>query len=136
MSLPAPKPILRVLCALTALSGLASSAGAQCVSLMTLGSPYTQNFDTLTSTPANNIAWADNSTLAGWYSTRTTFNAGTGSSNTGALWDFGVAGVNPVTDRALGGVRSRGTGNFYLAPRLTNNNRATPNSLGISYPCE
>ena len=111
----------------------AQRATAQCVSLTTLGSPSTQNFNSLTSVPANNIAWTDNSTVAGWYSTRTTFNAGTGTSNTGALWDFGVAGVNAVTDRALGGIASGGTGTFYWAGCFTNNTGSALTSVDIAY---
>ena len=108
-------------------------ATAQCVSLTTLGVASTQNFNGLTSVPANNIAWTDNSTVAGWYSTRTTFNAGIGNSNTGALWDFGVAGVNAVTDRALGGIGSGGTGTFYWAGCFTNNTGSALTSVDIAY---
>jgi len=42
-----------------------SPAGAQ-VSLTTLGTPYTQNFDSLLTTGTAN-PWTDDSTLAGWY---------------------------------------------------------------------
>ena len=74
-------------------------------SITALGVPLTENFDTLASA-GTNITWTDNSTIPGWYSTRATYNSGTGSSNTGALYSFGVAGTNPVTDRALGSVAS------------------------------
>src|SRR5262249_24802343 len=47
-----------------------------------------ENFDTLVST-GTGVAWTDNSTIPGWYSTRTTYNSGTGSSNAGALYSFG-----------------------------------------------
>ena len=73
--------------------------------ITTLDTPLTENFDTLAST-GTGIAWTDNSTIPGWYSTRTTYNSGTGSSNAGALYSFGVAGTNAVTDRALGSVAS------------------------------
>jgi DNA/RNA endonuclease G (NUC1) len=101
-------------------------------SITALGVPLTENFDSLASA-GTNIAWADNSTIPGWYSTRATYNSGTGSSNTGALYSFGVAGTNPVTDRALGSVASGGTGTVYQATRLTNNTGATIASLDISY---
>ena len=81
-------------------------------SISALGVPLTENFDTLAST-GTGITWTDNSTIPGWYSTRTTYNSGTGSSNTGALYSFGVGGTNPVTDRALGSVGSGGTGTVY-----------------------
>src|SRR5262245_41409022 len=67
-------------------------------SITALGVQLTEDFDTLAST-GTGIAWVDNSTIPGWYSTRATYNSGTGSSNTGALYSFGVAGANPVTDR-------------------------------------
>ena len=76
-------------------------------SITALGVPLTENFDTLAST-GTAITWADNSTIPGWSSTRATYNSGTGSSTTGALYSFGVAGTNPVTDRALGSVASGG----------------------------
>jgi len=85
-------------------------------SITALGVQLTENFDTLAST-GTGIAWVDNSTIPGWYSTRATYNSGTGSSNTGALYSFGVAGASPVTDRALGSVGSSGTGTVFIAAR-------------------
>ena len=99
------------------------------------GVPLTENFDTLASA-GTGIAWADNSTIPGWYSTRTAYNSGTGSSNTGALYSFGVAGTNPVTDRALGSVASGGTGTVFQAARLTNNTGGAITSLDVSYTGE
>jgi hypothetical protein len=107
--------------------------GSPSISITTLGTPITQNFDALSSVVAANVTWTDDSTLVGWYSTRTTYNVATGSSNTGALYSFGVAGVNPVTDRALGGVGSGGTGTFYFALKLTNNTGSSISSVDISY---
>ena len=101
-------------------------------SITALGVPLTETFDTLAST-GTDILWTDNSTIPGWWSTRTTYNSGTGSSNTGALYSFGVAGTNPVTDRALGSVASGGTGTVFHAARLTNDTGGTITSLDISY---
>jgi endonuclease G len=101
-------------------------------SINALGVPLTENFDTLAST-GTNITWVDNGTIPGWYSSRATYNSGTGSSNTGALYSFGVTGTNPVSDRALGSVASGGTGAVFHAVRLTNNTGATITSLDISY---
>ena len=56
----------------------------------------TEDFNTLASA-GTGIAWSDNFTIPGWWSTRTTYNSGTGSANTGALYSFGVA-----VDRAPG----------------------------------
>jgi uncharacterized protein len=109
-----------------------SSALTNNGSITTLESPLTENFDTLAST-GTGIAWTDNSTIAGWYSSRTTYNTGTGSSNTGALYSFGVAGTNPVTDRALGDVGSGGTGTVLWGARFVNNTGNTITSLDVSY---
>src|SRR5215510_11150207 len=91
-----------------------SSALTNGGSITALGTPLVENFDSLASVNTG-ITWTDNSTIPGWYSTRTTYNSGAGSSNAGALYSFGVAGVNPVTDRALGSIASGSTGTIYQA---------------------
>src|SRR5204863_10142841 len=78
-----------------------------------------QNFDTLITTGTNQ-PWANDttltigdSTLDGWSlfngvasgTPITTYNSGTGSSNTGNFYSFGAAAA---TERALGGVASGG----------------------------
>jgi uncharacterized protein len=73
---------------------------------------YTQNFDTLPNSGAA-VAWANNSTLAGWYLFRqpstgtavTTIETGAGTSTTGSFYSFGAAAS---TERALGGLGSGG----------------------------
>ena len=104
-------------------------------SITALGVPLTENFDSLAAT-GTGIAWTDDSTIPGWWSTRVVYNSGSGGSNTGALYSFGVAGTNPATDRALGSVASTGTGTVFYAARLTNNTGATIASLDISYTGE
>ncbi|MGE0246926.1 MAG: choice-of-anchor Q domain-containing protein, partial [Pyrinomonadaceae bacterium] len=101
-------------------------------SINAFGSALTENFDGLANT-GTNTAWTDNITISGAYSDAATYNAGTGSSTTGSLYSFGVAGTNPVTDRALGGVASAGTGNIYYGFKLTNNTGGDIVSLNISY---
>src|SRR2546428_8920706 len=104
------------------------------VSIPSLGTPITQNFDTL---PASGSATFTNDvTLPGWYSARTgtgtTIVANDGSSNVGNLYSYGT-GTN--TDRALGTVGSGGAtaGNFFYGIRLTNNTGSTITSLDVSY---
>jgi hypothetical protein len=89
------------------------------------GGAYTQDFDTLISSGTNQ-AWTNDMTIPGWSLFRqpspgtaiTTINAGTGSSSTGNFYSFGIAGVNPLTDRAFGGV---GSGGAYFGSPSTNN---------------
>ena len=88
-------------------SSLALSSAEAQVSLTTLGSPSTQNFDAL---PASGSAtWANNSTIPGWYHARTgtgtTIVANDGAGNGGNLYSYGTG---TATDRALG---SLGSGN-------------------------
>ena len=99
-------------------------------SMTALDVALTENFDTLGQSGA---AWTDNATIPGWFSSTAAYSAGTGSSATGALYSFGVAGTGPVTDRALGSVASGTTTTIYHAARLTNDTGATITSLDISY---
>jgi uncharacterized repeat protein (TIGR01451 family) len=117
------------------------STSAQ-VSLPTLASPYTQNFDTLATTGTANT-WTDNTTIAGWYSqfslqpaNPTTYRADSGGSNTGAIYSWGVAGVNLLTERALGSVGSGTPGDIYNAVRLVNNTGVTITSLTVNFTGE
>ncbi|MDT7604117.1 MAG: uncharacterized protein QOF61_2114, partial [Acidobacteriota bacterium] len=104
------------------------------ISVTTLGTPITQNFDTL---PASGSAtWTNDSTIPGWYTARTgtgtTIVANDGSSNAGNLYSYGTG---TATDRALGSLGSGGAaaGNFFWGIRLTNNTGSTITSLNISY---
>lgn len=129
---------------LTACLAAASSASAQ-VSLT--GSAYSQNFDTLT-TSTSSTAWANNSTLPGWYlynkdlAAITTYLGGTGSSNSGSFYSFGASGDG---ERALGGVGSggsyfgspaSGTVAGWSAVALTNNTGAAIDSFTVNYDGE
>ncbi|PHM09416.1 DUF4347 domain-containing protein [Nostoc sp. 'Peltigera malacea cyanobiont' DB3992] len=92
---------------------------------------YSQNFSSLaiSGTPA----WVNDSTISGWYSTRTTYSPGTGSNNTGGLYSFGSSN-NP--DRALGSLASGTTGTIYYGLRLQNNTGSAITKLQVSYTGE
>jgi hypothetical protein len=107
-----------------------SSALTNNGSITSFGSPITENFDTLASGGTNPITWTDNSTIPGWYSTRITYNFGTGSSNAGAQYSFGAAAA---ADRALGTIASGSTLTIFFAARLINNTGGTITSLDINY---
>jgi DNA/RNA endonuclease G (NUC1) len=95
-------------------------------SITAFGTPLTESFDSLSASGT----WTDNTTIPGWYSSRTAYTVGTGSLNTGALYSFGTASA---TDRALGSVGSGGTGTIFYGVKLTNNTGATITSVNISY---
>jgi hypothetical protein len=90
-----------------------------------------QNFNTLASS-GTGTTWTDNVTLSGWYSNRTAYNAGTGSSNAGALYSFGTA----AGDRALGSVASGSTGTILYGVQITNTTGATITQLNVQYTGE
>lgn len=105
------------------------------------GGTYSQNFDSLDST-GTNIVWTDNSTLAGWYQRRVNdptteladqYNAGTGSSNTGAVYSFGSENSS---ERALGSIGSGTVEHAAYGVRLTNTSGQLINSVDISYTGE
>src|SRR5512138_3735362 len=108
----------------------ARAAGS--VSLTTLGSAYTENFDTLagtgtSSTVPNGWAFLETGTNA-----NTTYTAGTGSSNTGDTYSFGATGSS---ERAFGGLQS-GSLNPTIGASFTNNTGSPISVLSISYTGE
>src|SRR3954454_3688912 len=108
--------------------------GTSSVSLSALGSPVTENFDTLSNTAGSTT----NTALpTGWYITETgggardneQYAVDTGGSTTGDIYSYGAAAA---TDRALGALRS-GTLIPLFGAKYTNNTGATITSLVISY---
>ncbi|MFO0814533.1 MAG: PEP-CTERM sorting domain-containing protein [Gemmatales bacterium] len=111
------------------------------------GSTYSQDFNTLIQTGTNQ-AWSNNTTLPGWFLYRqpapgtdiTTYNAGTGSSNTGNFYSFGSSSTS--SERSLGGIGSGGayfgspaTGSVagWIAVGLTNGTGGALSSITINY---
>lgn len=121
--------------ALVALLGglrLTQTLAAGTISLTTLGSAYTQDFNTL----ANSLT--SSSVPTGWdfaesgTNANTTYTAGTGSGTAGDTYSFGAAGS---TERAFGGLQS-GSLNPTIGASFTNNTGSTVTSLLISYTGE
>jgi hypothetical protein len=112
---------------------LSATAYAQ-VNINSLPATITQDFNSLaTSETSNPYSWSDNTTLTGWYSTRTQYRASDGSSNVGALYSFGTG---TASDRALGSIASGSTGSISFGIRLKNNTTQTITSLQITYTGE
>src|SRR3954465_5768459 len=109
-------------------------AGAQCVSLTTLGSAATQNFDTLSNVAGSTT---NNLTITGWFMTESgggardneQYAVDTGASTTGDTYSYGAAAS---TERALGQLRS-GTLIPNFGACFTNNTGATITSLAVAY---
>src|SRR5262245_40850175 len=112
--------------------GLRHAQAAGSVNLTTLGTAYTENFNTLansgtSSTVPNGWDFAESGTNA-----NTTYTAGTGSSTTGDTYSFGAASN---TERAFGGLQS-GSLIPTIGASFTNNTGATVTQLAISYTGE
>lgn len=99
---------------------------------------YSQNFDAL---PGSSAGWTNNVTLPGWYAAKssadsTNILAGTGSGTTGGLYSFGVAGVHPVTERALGSLASGSADPVTYGIRFTNDTGLVVTNILISFTGE
>ncbi|MBK9527132.1 MAG: VCBS repeat-containing protein [Acidobacteria bacterium] len=103
------------------------------VSLTTLGTAVTQNFDTLATSGPEGTLGPD-----GWYfsesgtGANTTYSAGTGSGTTGDTFSFGATAS---TERAFGGLQSNSL-NPTIGAQLTNNTGSTVNQLAIDFTGE
>ncbi|HLA78868.1 MAG TPA: endonuclease/exonuclease/phosphatase family protein [Vicinamibacteria bacterium] len=110
---------------------LAGPALAQ-VSITSLGTPVTENFDTLANTGTSSAL------PTGWAFVETgtnangTYTAGTGSSGTGDTYSFGAASNS---ERALGGLQSSSLVPTFGAS-FANNTGGTITSLDIAYTGE
>lgn len=114
---------------LAGLSALAAPLPAQ----VAFEGDYSQDFNSLATSPATGNAWVNNSTLTGWYASLTSYNAGTGSSATGTLYSFGLTGNS---ERAFGSVGSSGTGTVTYGVRLQNTSGGMLENVVVSYTGE
>ena len=143
----APRPTRRchrethsVVCSCLVVDGCAACGATPVVApaaAISLGSPYSQNFNSLANTRTTN-AWTDDSTISGWYAaadnvTVSTYRAGTGSDNAGAIYSFGSSGNS---ERALGSAASGTPGGLYYGVRFVNDTGQTVSSVTISYTGE
>jgi hypothetical protein len=116
---------------------ISPSVFGQCVSLTTISTAYTQNFDTLSNTAGSTM---NNLTITGWFLTETgggmrdneQYAVDTGGSTTGDTYSYGSTAS---TERALGGLRS-GTLIPIFGACFTNNTGTTITSLDIAYTGE
>ncbi len=124
-----------LLMALPAQNAQALGGGSGSISLTTLGSAYSQNFDTLANTGTTNSL-----TINGWFlnesgtsaSNNGFYNTGTGSGTGGDVYSFGAASS---TERALGTLYS-GTLNSSFGAQFTNDTGSTLMALDIAYTGE
>ncbi|WP_343535104.1 T9SS type A sorting domain-containing protein [Pedobacter sp.] len=116
----------KFLLSLLFISGFVAKTLSQ--TIITNLSPIQQDFNGLSNT--SNQTWTNNTTISGWYSNKTDLTINTGSSNVGALYNYGSSNS---TDRALGGLAAGTIGTIYYGWLLTNNTGNEIKSVTISY---
>jgi hypothetical protein len=98
---------------------------------------YSQDFNSLITSGSG--TWADNSTIANWYSQRTgtgtTINANSGTGTGGDLYSYGTGAS---TERALGTIGSgnAAAGHFAHGLQLRNTSGAVLTQLNVTYTLE
>jgi hypothetical protein len=114
---------------------------------------YTQDFNSLpNAATVTSNQWVNGVTLSGWYARAqnsaggagavgdstgaTNITTDTGSSGTGRFYSYGIAGINPVTDRALGSVCSGTSGSIAYGLRFTNDTGVALTNFNITYTGE
>jgi endonuclease/exonuclease/phosphatase family metal-dependent hydrolase len=102
---------------------------------------YSQNFDSLAS--SGSPSWTDNSTLPGWYISKSTapnavasYRIDGGTSFAGAIYSYGTNDANGIGDRALGSIASGTPGNFAYGVRFTNDTGLAQSNITVSYTGE
>ena len=100
---------------------------------------YSQNFDSLATNGTSN-PWTDDSTLAGWYASKTaggtmitTYRATNGMSTAGALYGFGATAS---TERALGTIASSTPDSLSFGVRFANDTASALTNIAVSYTGE
>ncbi len=99
---------------------------------ISLAAPYAQNFDMLATSGTTN-PWADDTTIGGWYSTRTVYIGSNGSLTNGGLYSFGATGAS---ERALGSIASGSTDTIRYGARFTNDTGSTITAISVAYTGE
>ncbi len=102
------------------------------VSIPALGTPYTQNFDTLANSGTSSAVPAGWAFLETGTNANTTYTAGTGSSTAGDTYSFGASGSS---ERAFGGLLS-GSLVPTIGASFRNDTGTTITNLIISYTGE
>ena len=102
------------------------------ISIPSLETPYTQNFDTLANSGTSSVVPAGWAFLETGTNANTTYTAGTGSSTAGDTYSFGASGSS---ERAFGGLLS-GNLNPTIGASFTNNTGFTITNLIVSYTGE
>jgi hypothetical protein len=116
-------------CAATAFTALGCVSAVAAVSVTSLGTTYTENFDTLAASGTSTALPSGWAFVESGTNANTVYTAGTGSSNTGDTYSYGAGSSS---ERALGGLRS-GTLVPSFGVGFINHTGAVITSLEVGY---
>jgi hypothetical protein len=142
LNLPSMKTFIGI-----SIAVIATSFTAPAQILLSSGTSYQQDFNTLVSPPKTNATWADNKTLPGWYAARElgtnthfkSYRVGSGDIKKGWIYSFGTdstGGRNPQSDRAFGSIATASTGTIAFGVRFKNDTRQTMGNFTVDYTGE
>ncbi len=115
-----------------ALGGVFSASAPVQAAAQGLSNTYTQDFNNLRSTGSG--AWTNDSTLSGWYASRSQIAADDGSSGAGGMFSYGSASS---IERAFGALPKKNSGGTIYKGLLLNNDTPDPISqLYVAYTGE
>jgi hypothetical protein len=117
---------------LFSLLGISQKSFAQ-ISITALGTPYTENFNSLASSSTSTSVPTNWNFLEVGSNANLVYTASTGSSTAGETYSFGASG-NP--ERAWGGLNSGSMDTVNIGAQYTNNTGSTVTSLTITYTGE
>lgn len=127
------KPTLLPFLILSFLFGFSHTITAQ-ISISALGTPYTENFNTLEFTATSSAVAPTNwNFLETGTNANTLYRVGTGTSTSGDTYSYGASGNS---ERAWGGLNSSSLDSVIIGARYTNNTGSTIGSLTITYTGE
>jgi hypothetical protein len=101
---------------------------------MTTSGTYSQDFNSLANT-GTTVGWFNNSTLANWYAafqtgTLSVYRPDNGSTNTGSIYSYGLAGS---TERTLGSLSSGTPVVVAYGVQMQNNSAVTISNINVTY---
>lgn len=128
----------------TALLALSATPLQAAISYATYGSTLTENFNTLASSGTDPVAWADNSTIPGWYAASrvptpvTSFSSYTVSTGgTAAVGTIQSLGPSGNIDRALGSQNhNSGTSAISYGVSISNDTSGLISAFNLQYAGE
>jgi uncharacterized protein len=122
---------MRFLLSLVGIVSLLGSAQAEFL-YVTSNDVYQQDFDSLQNS-GSGLTWTNNSTLPGWYSNHSSYNASSGASGSRRLYSFGSDGS---LERGLGIVALGSSSDPRFGIAIRNTTGVTLNSVNVSFDGE